>query len=73
MTMPGDERAAGDVSEKLVELRTLLLDVFYQHDACGFTLHPMIVGQIWRMAELLDIPIEDVPTEGRELRLERKP
>jgi hypothetical protein len=50
------------------ELREHLIAFFYGMDEMQETLHPWVVNDIWRMAELLDIDTKTVPTEGRELQ-----
>lgn len=54
-------------ADRLRELRDNLISAFEEMDELGLELHPMTVNQFWRVAELLDIPVDMVPTEGRAL------
>ena len=49
------------------ELRERLISAFYWMDENDRVFHPMAVEDIWRMAELLEIDTNTVPTEGRAI------
>ena len=56
-----------DKTATLAELRRRLVSWFEGIDDADDVLHPLVVNDAWRMAELLKIDTSIVPTEGRAL------
>lgn len=64
------ERCAKIVDDKdalIAGLRKRMLSIFYWMDEIGSVFHPLVVEDVWRMAELLDIDTASIPTESRDL------
>lgn len=56
-----------DLKKTVASLRDSLLNIFLEMDELDLEHHPMVVNEYFRMAELLGIDSESVPTESRAL------
>ena len=58
--------------QTLAEVKLVVANIFAEMDELGATVHPMVVGEFMRLADLLGIPENDVPTESSEWLKENK-
>ena len=56
------------MGEEYSEVREALLAVFESMDFVDDVLHPAVVDAVYRLADLLGVDHDSIPTEGRALR-----